>query len=88
MLFRSFDNVDTAWDRLGTELDSMDGVQVKERSKLLSVYTVQFQGQEFLLRIRAEGQGSRITAVGQDGQQLNTGYARQLLDALRARLTN
>jgi len=83
-----FDNVDTAWDRLGTELDGMDGVQVKERSKLLSVYTVQFQGQEFLLRIRAEGQGSRITAVGQDGQQLNTGYARQLLDALRARLSN
>ena len=40
-----FDNVDTAWDRLGTELDAMDGVQVKERSKLLSVYTVQFQGQ-------------------------------------------
>ena len=83
-----FDNVDTAWDRLGTELDSMDGVQVKERSKLLSVFTVQFQGEEFLLRIRAEGQGSRITAVGQDGQQLNTGYARQLLDALRARLSN
>lgn len=83
-----FDNVDKAWDRLGPELDAMDGVQVKERSKLLSVYTVQFQGQEFLLRIRADGQGSRITAVGQDGAQLNTGYARQLLDSLRARLSN
>jgi uncharacterized lipoprotein len=86
---RSFIVADAAastWRRLGLALERIDGVTIDSRAELLSVYNVSFQGSSFLVKVAAEGEGSRISTVNADGQELTTGAAALLLSRLKERL--
>ena len=81
------DTVESTWRRLGLALERTDGVVVEDRAELLSVYTVRYQGESFLLRVQqADGGGSRVSAVSADGTPLAGGSSAALLGALRNRL--
>jgi uncharacterized lipoprotein len=87
---RSFvvaDAADSTWRRLGVALERIDGVVIDSRAELLSVYNVSFQGSSFLVKVAAEGEGSRISTVNADGQELTTGAAGLLLARLKERLS-
>jgi len=80
------DSVAGTWRRLGLALERTDGVTVEDRAELLSVYTVRYQGESFLLRVQEAESGSVISAVGADGAPLAGGSSAALLGALRQRL--
>lgn len=81
------DTVESTFRRLGLALERTDGVTVEDSAELLSVYTVRYQGEGFLLRVQpADGGGSRISAVAADGTPLAGGSSAALLGALRQRL--
>ena len=80
------DSADGAWRRLGLALDRIEGVSITERAQLLSVYNVSYEGETFLVKVSAEGQVSRISAVSAEGRELTTGAAGRLLAVLRSRL--
>lgn len=81
------DTVESTFRRLGLALERTDGVSVEDSAELLSVYTVRYQGESFLLRVQAaDGGGSRISAVAADGTPLAGGSSAALLGALRQRL--
>ncbi len=85
----SFLVTDTAagtWTRLGDALGHLDGVTITQRAQLLDSYEVQFKGATFLLRASSEGSGSRISAIGADGQALHSTEANELLALLHDRL--
>lgn len=81
------DALDGAWRRVGLALERIDGVTIGERAQVLWVYNVTYDGQAFLIKLAAEGEGTRISAVGQNGTDVNTGAAGRLLSLLKARLT-
>lgn len=76
----------SAFGRVGIALTRIDGVSVSERSQLLGVYTVAYEGETFLIRISPEGQGARIAAASADGREINSGSGAKLLGLLRQRL--
>lgn len=81
------DTVESTFRRLGLALERTDGVAIEDSAALLSVYTVRYQGESFLLRVQAgSGGGSRISAVSADGTPLAGGSSAALLGALRQRL--
>lgn len=81
------DTVESTFRRLGLALARTDGVTVEDSAELLSVYTVRYQGESFLLRVQAgQGGGSRISAVSESGTPLAGGSSADLLGALRQRL--
>lgn len=86
---RSFvvaDAADNTWRRLGLALERIDGVTIDSRAELLSVYNVTFQGSSFLVKVAAEGEGSRVSTVDAEGQALTSGAAGLLLSRLEERL--
>lgn len=80
------DSLENAWRRLGLALERIDGVSVDDRAQLLSVYNVTFEGESFLVKAAAEGEGTRVTTVSASGEALTTGAAGRLLALLKARL--
>lgn len=80
------DSADGAWRRVGLALDRIEGVSITERAQLLSVYNVSYEGESFLVKVSAEGQISRVSAVSAEGRELTTGAAGRLLAILQARL--
>lgn len=81
------DDLAGAWRRVGLALDRIEGVTVGERAEVLNVYNVTFEGESFLIKLAAEGEGTRVSAVSQDGSELASGAAGKLLTQLRMRLT-
>lgn len=84
--FSIADSADSAYRRVGLALERLDGVEVVDRAQALSAYNVRFEGQEFLIRVVADGQASRVEAVDASGTVLNQGAAGKVLGMLRARL--
>lgn len=80
------DSVASTWRRVGLALARIDGASISERAELLSVYTVSYRGESFLLRVQEASGGSKVSAVSQDGTPLTGGAAAALLGALRQRL--
>jgi len=80
------DAADSAWRRVGLALDRIDGVAVTDRAQLLNAYGVTFDGESFLIRVSADGTGSRISATSADGRESTTAAATRLLGLLKARL--
>lgn len=80
------DTPDSVWRRLGIALQRIEGVAVGEAAQLLSVYNVNYDGENFLIKIEPSGEGTRISAVSQDGKQLDGGAGAKLLGLLRQRL--
>lgn len=76
----------SVWRRLGVALARVDGVQITERAQLLNAYNVSYEGQSFLVRAQAEGENTRVSAVGGDGLALSGGASGRLLAILRQRL--
>lgn len=80
------DTPDSVWRRLGIALQRIEGVAVGEAAQLLSVYNVNYDGENFLIKTEASGEGTRISAVSQDGKALDRGAGAKLLGLLRQRL--
>jgi uncharacterized lipoprotein len=80
------DTPDSAYRRLGFALARIDGVEVTERAQLLAAYNVRYQGETFLVRVTAEGSGSRISATSADGSEASNAAAQRLLGLLQQRL--
>ena len=80
------DALDGAWRRVGLALERIDGVNIGERDTVQAIYNVTYDGQSFQIKLAAEGEGTRVSAVGQDGSELNTGAAGRLLGLLKTRL--
>ena len=80
------DALEGAWRRVGLALERIEGVSLGERDESQSLYNVTYDGQSFVIKLAAEGEGTRISAQGQDGSELNTGAAGRLLGLLKARL--
>lgn len=75
-----------AYGRVGIALDRIDGVNVKERSQLLTVYTVEYDGQTVLVRIAAHGDGARVSVANTEGVEISSGPGAALLVLLQQRL--
>ncbi len=84
--FSVADSADSVWRRIGLALERIDGVTIVNRAQLIGSYEVQYQGQSFLVRAQADGEATRVIAVGADGQPLTSGPAAQLLGLLRQRI--
>jgi uncharacterized lipoprotein len=84
--FPMADTVDSAWRRLGIALAKIEGVTIGERAQLLNSYEVSYQGTTMLVRAEANGDQTRVVALGANGQPLSSGPATQLLALLKARL--
>lgn len=84
--FTIADATDSAWRRLGLALERIEGVTIDSRAQVLSVYNVSYDGESFLVKVAADGEGSRISTVSTGGQELTTGAAGKLLALLRERL--
>jgi uncharacterized lipoprotein len=80
------DSAESAWRRLGLALERTEGVSIGERDPSSAVYNVSYEGETFQVKIAAEGEGSRISAVGQDGREMSAGAAGKLLALLKQRL--
>lgn len=86
---RAFTLEDTpagAFGRVGIALGRIDGVSISERSQLLTVYTVAFEGETFLIRIAPQGDGARVSAVTAEGREITSGAGAKLLGLLRQRV--
>ncbi len=75
-----------AFDRVGIALGRIEGVSISERSQLLTVYTVAYEGETFLIRIAPQGEGVRVSAVAGEGREITSGAGAKLLGLLRQRL--
>ncbi len=76
----------SVFGRVGIALDRIEGVSISERSQLLGVYTVSYEGETFLIRVSPEGQGARVAAATTEGREINSGAGAKLLGLLRQRL--
>lgn len=76
----------SAYGRVGIALGRIDGVVISERSQLLTVYTVRYEGESFLIRIAPQGEGARVSAASSEGRELSSGAGAKLLGLLRQRL--
>ncbi len=84
--FTVSDTPTSAFGRVGIALQRIEGVTISDRAQLLGVYTVDYEGERFLIRITEDGSGARIAAVSQDGREINSGAGASLLGLLRQRL--
>ena len=76
-----------AYGRVGIALSRIEGVTISERSQLLTVYTVSYEGETFLIRIAADkDDGARVVAATTDGREISAGAGARLLGLLRERL--
>lgn len=84
--FTLADSVASSYRRIGIALGKLEGVSIGERAQLLNSYEVTYRGVTVLLRAEAAGEGTRVVALGPDGQPIRTGVATELLALLKARL--
>jgi uncharacterized lipoprotein len=85
--FTISDTPQGAWKRVGVALERVDGVTITDRAEILSVYNVSYDGQDFLVKVEADGEASRISALDAEGKALTTGSAARLIALLRERLS-
>ena len=84
--FTLADTATSTYGRVGIALARIDGVTISERSQLLTVYTVAYKGETFLIRTAAQGDGSRVSAASTEGREISAGVGAALLGLLRQRL--
>jgi uncharacterized lipoprotein len=75
-----------AFGRVGIALERIEGVSIKERSQLLTVYTVDYKGEQVLIRIAPHGDGARVSAANTEGKEVVSGAGATLLATLQQRL--
>lgn len=84
--FTVADATDSTWRRVGVALERIEGVTIADRAQLLSAYGVRYQGEEFLIRVSADGEQSRVHATTADGRDAGSAAAGKLLGLLKQRL--
>ncbi|MBS7458708.1 hypothetical protein [Coralloluteibacterium stylophorae] len=84
--FTATGDVAEVWERIGSELDGMAGVEVLNRAQLLGTYEVRYQEQTFLIRTQSQAGGVLVSALGADGRALGSGPAATLLGELDERI--
>lgn len=84
--FTVADATDSTWRRVGVALERIEGVTIADRAQLLSAYGVRYQGEEFLIRVSADGDKSRVHATTADGANASSAAAGKLLGLLKQRL--
>lgn len=80
------DSPDEAWRRIGQALPGIAGVRVGDSAKLLNSHEATYRGVTVLLRAEPAAGGSRIVALGANGQAITTGAPAELLALLRDKL--
>jgi uncharacterized lipoprotein len=78
---------DDVFARVGTALESLPGVTIASRAQLLGSYDVNYGGSNFLVRVTAEGDASRVAAVDPRGVPATGESPTALLAALQAALS-
>jgi hypothetical protein len=84
--FTLADTPDNAWRRIGEALEGIPGVVLGDRAKLLNSYEVTYRRVPFLLRAEPGTAGTRVVALGANGQPITTGAPGELLALLRDKL--
>ncbi|QDH69771.1 hypothetical protein [Marilutibacter alkalisoli] len=73
-----------AFNRVGTLLESIDGVNITSRAQLLGVYDIDYQGSNFLVRVGdAPGGGVMVEAVDPRGVPASGEAPARLIEALQ-----
>ncbi|MGA6180073.1 hypothetical protein ACPEH1_03015 [Stenotrophomonas sp. NPDC077421] len=72
--------------RLGTALESVDGVKIASKAQLLGSYDVAYEGSDFLVRVVAVDAGAYISAVDPRGLPATGAAPVKLLGELKAKL--
>ncbi len=84
--FTLADTADNAWRRIGAALPTITGVTVGDSAKLLNSYEVTYRRVVVLLRAEPVAGGTRVVALGANGQPITTGAPAELLTLLRDKL--
>ena len=77
---------DEVFGKVGVALESISGVNIASRAKLLGSYDVAYEGSDFLVRVVAVDAGAYVSAVDPRGLPATGEAAVKLIDALKAKL--
>jgi len=77
---------DEVFGKVGTALETIDGVTIASRAQLLGSYDVAYEGSNFLVRVVAVDAGAYVSAVDPRGIPATDAAAVKLVDALKAKL--
>jgi len=77
---------DEVFGKVGTALESVEGVKVASKAQLLGSYDVAFEGSDFLVRVVAVEAGAYISAVDPRGLPATGAAPTKLLAELKAKL--
>jgi uncharacterized lipoprotein len=83
--FEITDSAESAFRRVGLALGRIDGVTATPVAALNS-YEVGYKGENFLVRLGAQGDTVRVDAISSEGTPIRGGQAGELLGLLQARL--
>ncbi len=75
-----------AFAKLGTALESVEGVKIASKAQLLGSYDVAYEGSDFLVRVVAVDAGAYISAVDPRGLPATGAAPTKLLGELKAKL--
>lgn len=75
-----------AWRKIGQALPTIPGVRVGDSAKLLNSHEATYRGVTVLLRAEPAAAGSRVVALGANGQAITTGAPAELLALIRDQL--
>lgn len=77
---------DEVFGKVGTALESVEGVKIASKAQLLGSYDVAFEGSDFLIRVVAVEAGAYISAVDPRGLPATGAAPTKLLGELKAKL--
>jgi len=72
--------------KVGTALESVEGVKIASKAQLLGSYDVAFEGSDFLVRVVAVDAGAYVSAVDPRGLPATAAAPTKLLGELKAKL--
>jgi hypothetical protein len=72
--------------KVGTALESVEGLKIASKAQLLGSYDVAFEGSDFLVRVVAVEAGVYISAVDPRGLPATGAAPTKLLGELKAKL--
>jgi uncharacterized lipoprotein len=81
------DEVSTAWARIGEALVRIEGVDILNKAESMKSYEVRYQSETLLIATQADGDKTRVLAIGADAVAQQSGISRQLLTKLKAILS-
>lgn len=85
--FMMDEGVSSAWDRIGNALNSMEGITIKNQSRMLSMFSVQQAGSTVLIRVTSKGADSTLVeAINSEAKPVDTPQTRALIGKLKQQL--